>query len=131
MLNKSQISCYNFVLKNETFVLNIFVLKIISLRNAILGVELLWCDNQLFVRNHSETTFYLESSLLSLVNSSSVFELCKNEIKQIFNISDFTEELDKAARFGYHRVYDTRQFCSIRIHFQSPLGNGIKLTFKI
>lgn len=58
---------------------------------------------------------------MSLASSTRVIELGGLETKVIFNIDAFTMELDKAMQFGFHRVYDTRQYCSIRIHFQSPL----------
>lgn len=65
---------------------------------------------------------------MSLASSTRVIELGGLETKVIFNIDAFTMELDKAMQFGFHRVYDTRQYCSIRIHFQSPLVFGIYTT---
>ena len=83
---------------------------------------LIWQHERLILQNNSSAALYLESALISLNLSLRVVEVAPGTTNLIFNTEDFQDELNKALEYGYQRVYDTRQYCSLRIFLKSPLG---------
>ena len=98
------------------------------IRNS--GILLMWQHERLILQNNTSASLFLESALISLNLSIRVIEVRPGTTNLIFNTQDFDDELKKSLNYGYQRVYDTRQYCSLRIYLKSPLGRSyfLKLT---
>ena len=90
----------------------------------------MWQHERLILQNNTSASLFLESALISLNLSIRVIEVHPGTTNLIFNTQDFDDELKKSLNYGYQRVYDTRQYCSLRIYLKSPLGRSyfLKLT---
>jgi len=92
-------------------------------KNIGQGILLMWQHERLILQNNTSASLFLESALISLNLSIRVIEVHPGTTNLIFNTQDFDDELKKSLNYGYQRVYDTRQYCSLRIYLKSPLDH--------